>query len=61
MTVRMVNTLWGQEILEDNKCYIANCNNPRDNSGNGKYHKYCCHHHSLKYEMKDYIDRNIEL
>jgi hypothetical protein len=54
MTVRMINTLWGPEILEDNKCCVSDCNNPKDNSGHGNYHKYCSHHHALKYGMRDY-------
>jgi hypothetical protein len=54
MTVKLMNTLWGPEILEDNKCYVSDCTNPRDNSGNGTYHRLCSHHHALKYGMRDY-------
>jgi hypothetical protein len=54
MTVKIMNTLWGPEILEDNKCLHPGCKNSKDNSGNGKYHKYCSHHHAIKYGMRNY-------
>jgi hypothetical protein len=47
--------LWGEEsIVETNKCALVDCNNPRDNAGNGKYHKLCASHHKAKYKMADW-------
>jgi hypothetical protein len=54
MTIKWVNTLWGPEIQEDDKCIVPFCKNRKDNSGYGRSHKYCSHHHALKYEMKNY-------
>jgi 5-methylcytosine-specific restriction endonuclease McrA len=47
--------LWGEKsIIETNKCAIRDCDNPRDNAGNGNYHSLCASHHKAKYKMADW-------
>jgi len=48
----IVNTLWGQELMNTAPtCGMSNCDNPADNAGYGRYHRYCSHHHKRKYRM----------
>jgi 5-methylcytosine-specific restriction endonuclease McrA len=54
MAIKWRNTLWGPELVEEDKCEMPHCPKPKDNSGYGRLHKYCSHHHALKYEMRDY-------
>jgi hypothetical protein len=55
MPKEVIRTLWGEElIVETNKCAIEDCNNPRDNAGNGNYHILCSSHHKAKYRMADW-------
>ena len=55
MPKEVIRSLWGEEsIVETNKCSIVDCNNPKDNSGNGKYHKLCASHHKAKYKMAEW-------
>jgi hypothetical protein len=63
MTIELVNTLWGEEIMETNPCGMHGCDNPRDNAGNGSYHTLCSRHHKEKYKMKgwDYRQYRTEV
>jgi hypothetical protein len=55
MAKELIRDLWGEEsIVETNKCSIVDCNNTRDNAGNGKYHKLCSSHHKAKYKIADW-------
>jgi hypothetical protein len=50
-----IRTLWGEElIVETNKCAVRDCDNPKDNAGNGNYHTLCSTHHKAKYKMADW-------
>jgi hypothetical protein len=53
MALERINTLWGDTVIvEDNKCGMPDCDSPRDNAGNGRYHRYCTSHHKQYHGMK---------
>lgn len=50
----VIGTLDGPKLyMIRPKCFNANCSNPADNAGNGRWHKYCSLHHRMKYNMKN--------
>lgn len=55
MAYEIINTLWGPEVMNlAPKCRMGNCEQPADNAGYGRYHKYCSHHHKSKYKMNGF-------
>jgi 5-methylcytosine-specific restriction endonuclease McrA len=53
MSLEKIRDLWGNlTIIENNPCEMPFCNAPKDNAGNGNYHKYCSNHHKRKYGMQ---------
>ena len=53
MAFEIINSLWdGPQVINTApKCAMGNCDNPADNAGYGRYHRYCSHHHKRKYKM----------
>jgi hypothetical protein len=52
MAIELVNTLWGEEIMETNPCEMHGCDNRKDSCGNGKFNRLCSKHHKEKYKMR---------
>jgi 5-methylcytosine-specific restriction endonuclease McrA len=54
MALEIRHTLFGVEIINPAPvCRMMECGEPADNSGYGRYHKYCSKHHRGMYQNKN--------
>ena len=66
MSVELVNTLWGQEVMETNPCNWPDCDESRhsagkSNTGKESFHAYCSKHHKAKYLLDNWVYKQHRL